>query len=189
MANPFALLPLLHQRREDLGQCAEAELYSDGDDEDLHHSADRQCADAAHEAVEDVGVVEDEDHADECHHARAQREKPAKLVVDEHDVDDAAGPDKQRRGNGCDGKGTRTSFRLAPHEGDVLPVEALLAVYDKAGPPFALVTPDGRWVERGRMLMFGMAVDEKDKDSWKDDVRAILEANKGCTAIVVDCHC
>ena len=91
--------------------------------------------------------------------------------------------------NGCGGVGKRTKFCLEPHEGDVLPVEAVLAVYEKCGPPFAFITSDGEWVERGRMMMFGMSDDKKSKDEWKKDAKAILESHKSCTAIVCDCHC
>ena len=54
--------------------------------------------------------------------------------------------------------------------------------------PFALITPDGVWHQRGNMGWFGMASDEKDKGSWEDEVRDLYEQHKDCIAVCLDCH-
>lgn len=89
--------------------------------------------------------------------------------------------------NGCEGNGRRVKWPTdwAPHAGDVARVDALpqpLRV------PFAVVTPDGAWHERGRMGWWAAVADEKDRDTWADEVRALLDANPSATAVIVDCH-
>jgi hypothetical protein len=57
-------------------------------------------------------------------------------------------------------------------------------------PTFAVVTPEGEWHERGHMGWFGITIDgkEADKDVWATAFWGLVEANKGQTATVVDCH-
>ena len=92
--------------------------------------------------------------------------------------------------NGCKGKGTRIAFALAPHPKDVLPVRDLPDDFV----PAALVTPDGKWHERGRYGFWGMMIDDendqepKEKDVWEATYRALLEQYPEATAILVDCH-
>ena len=40
--------------------------------------------------------------------------------------------------------------------------------------PFAIITPDGNWNEKGSMGWWGCVSDEKDKDDWKSIVRNIF---------------
>ena len=54
--------------------------------------------------------------------------------------------------------------------------------------PFALVTPDGAWHEKGRMGWFGMSANEKEDNVWEKQVMDLLEANPECLVIGVDCH-
>lgn len=54
--------------------------------------------------------------------------------------------------------------------------------------PYALITPDGEWLERGEMGWFGMAANEKDKDSWDEQVWKILEKYQDYLIVGVDCH-
>jgi len=90
--------------------------------------------------------------------------------------------------NGCSGTGQRVKFSLEDFEGDILPASAVLNMYEEKGPPFAILTPEGDWIERGKMLMFGMAVDMKDKDEWHEGAKEAIDKFSNCTAVVVDCH-
>ncbi len=64
-----------------------------------------------------------------------------------------------------------------------------MAQYDeKEHTPFAFLTPDCEWIERGKMGWFGMIRDEKDTDDWNKIAREIYEKYAGCMAVVVDCH-
>jgi len=55
--------------------------------------------------------------------------------------------------------------------------------------PFALVTPDGVWHERGEMGWWAVVRDEKDHDTWKAQVKALLEPlAEGHIAIGCDMH-
>lgn len=84
--------------------------------------------------------------------------------------------------NGCNGTGKSLKFTLAPHEkGNYKNVSD---IHDFV--PFAIVTPDGEWHERGHMGWWAMVSDEK--DNWEEEVKKILEENKGHLAVLVDCH-
>lgn len=52
--------------------------------------------------------------------------------------------------------------------------------------PFALITPDGEWHERGSMRWFGPPLNLR--DDWPDEVRKILSQHRECIAVGVDCH-
>ena len=52
--------------------------------------------------------------------------------------------------------------------------------------PYALVTPDKAWHQKGTMGWWGISTNE-DKN-WKEVARTLLEKYKDCYAIVVDCH-
>ena len=52
--------------------------------------------------------------------------------------------------------------------------------------PFAIVTPDGEWHEKGSMGWFGCVSGAK--DDWKDVARSILAAHPGSLAVAVDLH-
>lgn len=54
--------------------------------------------------------------------------------------------------------------------------------------PFAVLTPDGEWHERGDMGWWGNVSDEKDKDVWWREYRELLATWKECTAVSVDVH-
>lgn len=53
---------------------------------------------------------------------------------------------------------------------------------------FAIVTPEGEWIERGEMGWWACVADEKDAQVWKDTVRTVLEKYKDCIGVAVDCH-
>lgn len=90
--------------------------------------------------------------------------------------------------NGCNGTGIQTKWptQFAPYEGDILPI--LLVKDDKI--PFAIVTPEGEWIEHGDMGWWGIVTDEKDADTWKSEARTILNKymDENHSIIVVDCH-
>lgn len=54
--------------------------------------------------------------------------------------------------------------------------------------PFALVTPDGEWFERGKMGWFGHTYDLKKDDEWRTIVKKILKKYPASLAAVCDLH-
>ena len=54
--------------------------------------------------------------------------------------------------------------------------------------PFAVLTPDGKWHERAKMLWFAIEKDPKEGDAWKDEVLAILRKYEDYVAVSLDCH-
>jgi len=54
--------------------------------------------------------------------------------------------------------------------------------------PFAILTPDGEWIERGKMGWWGCVSDEKDKDTWNNSVMTVYEKYKDCVAVACDLH-
>ncbi len=97
-----------------------------------------------------------------------------------------------------DGEG---GFNFAPIykmlKGNCLRVDAVLeklAADDDYG-FFALLTPDGKWHERGQMWMWGVVIDEKLAKDWHAEQITVLQAlddneHTGLEYVVVglDCH-
>jgi len=54
--------------------------------------------------------------------------------------------------------------------------------------PFALVTPEGEWVEQGSMGWFAMVANEKSQKSWTKICQTIFKKYKDCDVIGIDCH-
>lgn len=55
--------------------------------------------------------------------------------------------------------------------------------------PFAYLSPDGAWHEKGSMGSFGLASEEKEDALWKEEFDAFLQKLDGDTTVtVVDCH-
>lgn len=54
--------------------------------------------------------------------------------------------------------------------------------------PFAFVTPDGEWIERGSMGWWGCVSDEKSKKNWQQEAITILEKYPDCLAVACDLH-
>lgn len=109
--------------------------------------------------------------------------------------------------NGCRGKGWEVAWptQWRDFAGDVQAVSALrFKTYrwqDDDGAeqtsdflPTAIVTPDGRWHEQGRVGWFGATIEdeqgngEKDETVWRATVGALLEQHPSCYAVLVDCH-
>ena len=60
---------------------------------------------------------------------------------------------------------------------------------DKIDPPYAFVTPDGEWVERGEMGWFGISSNEMNEDEWDAKFREYLKTlDKDIVLTLVDCH-
>ena len=60
---------------------------------------------------------------------------------------------------------------------------------EKIEPPYAFITPDGEWVERGEMGWFGVGSNEMDKDEWDVKFREYLKTlDKDIILTQVDCH-
>lgn len=82
------------------------------------------------------------------------------------------------------------AWKLRPYEHDV----AFLPDLDPAFIPSAVVTPDGKWHERGRPGWFGTTIEDeqgngpKPEAVWEATVRALYEQNPEATAVLVDCH-
>ena len=66
--------------------------------------------------------------------------------------------------------------------------------WDKTHVPFAYVTSDGKWHERGKMGWWAIVSDEKDQDEWEAEYRETIrkylspEFDKQIEVTVVDCH-
>ena len=54
--------------------------------------------------------------------------------------------------------------------------------------PFALVTPDGAWHERGEMGWFAAVSNEKDVDEWGKEYLKLIAPHEGKILVAVDCH-
>ena len=54
--------------------------------------------------------------------------------------------------------------------------------------PFAIVTPQGEWLERGEMGWWAMVSNEKDRDTWHETVKAVFNNYPAHLAVTVDCH-
>ena len=80
--------------------------------------------------------------------------------------------------------------RFLSHWGDYLHVKDVLepspnrTVEEKI--PFAIVTPDGEWHEKGSMGWWACVSDEKEE--WPEIATKILEAHKDLEAVVLDVH-
>jgi hypothetical protein len=72
-----------------------------------------------------------------------------------------------------------------------LPVRKLIERYENTGELFtffALVTPDGAWLEKARMGWFAMTSDEKEPDTWQEATLNLYRAHIDCNITMVDAH-
>lgn len=60
--------------------------------------------------------------------------------------------------------------------------------WEKTDAPFAFITPDGEWHEKGKMGWWAIVSDEKEQDAWKEEFRKAVEEYGDCCVISVDCH-
>lgn len=54
--------------------------------------------------------------------------------------------------------------------------------------PYAVLTPDGEWHQRGKAGRFKMSQDEWERYEWAKTATGILAQHADCYAVVVDCH-
>lgn len=93
--------------------------------------------------------------------------------------------------NGCSGKGERLKWHSAfpKQSSNIMPVSGLSLdnpeVWAKQC-PFAIVTPDGKWNEKGEMGWWGITTNEK--GNWKDEAKEILKAHEDKWLVVCDLH-
>lgn len=60
---------------------------------------------------------------------------------------------------------------------------------EKTQVPFAFITPEGEWFERGKMGWWACVTDEIDKDEWETQYHSYLKTLSDDIAItLVDCH-
>lgn len=95
--------------------------------------------------------------------------------------------------NGCEGKGKRIKWPTdwKQRHDDTLDARYVLGLMreDDGKIPFALITPDGEWHERGKMGWFAMVSGEKDKDGWSNAVLSLVEQHmEGHMIVVCDLH-
>ncbi len=87
--------------------------------------------------------------------------------------------------NGCEGKGSRLKWPSEwPDVGNVCPTSQVPPTFT----PFAVLTPDGQWHEKGRMHMFATVEGGKPHVVWADEVKSLLAAHQDTTAVIVDLH-
>lgn len=54
--------------------------------------------------------------------------------------------------------------------------------------PFAVVTPDGQWHQRGHMGWWGIVSDAQDDETWTNTVRTLLTDHADAIAVTCDLH-
>lgn len=54
--------------------------------------------------------------------------------------------------------------------------------------PFAILTPDGEWCEKGKMGWWGMVSGRKDENDWEASVKEIYAKYHDCIAVGCDLH-
>lgn len=94
--------------------------------------------------------------------------------------------------NGCDGHGVSVKFSShwvePPKGGNYRKVSELVQLI-QAGEkisPFAILTPDTGWHEKGKMGWWGIVTDAR--DAWKEEALRILKDYPNHWAVVIDCH-
>jgi hypothetical protein len=100
----------------------------------------------------------------------------------------------ERNDSGCQGTGTAVKWpsEWVQHPGDIIPAQKLVDAINtdpERYTPFAYITPDVEWKEKGEMGWWAIVHNEKPGDDWRSQVREDIEryAND-CIAVVVDCH-
>jgi len=75
-------------------------------------------------------------------------------------------------------------------EDNMMSVSGLLIEIQKSNDlvPFSLLSPDGCWYEKGSMGWWAIVTNAKEQLKWDQEVMELLEQNKECIAVVVDCH-
>lgn len=71
---------------------------------------------------------------------------------------------------------------------DICSVEELLEHKSKDWIPYAMLTPDGKWHQKGEMLSFGYSDDKMTDEEWGTEVLKLVNAHPKHLVVVVDCH-
>ncbi len=89
--------------------------------------------------------------------------------------------------NGCKGEGTSLKWptQWADSGGNIGTTD-LAAAAGKA--PFAFLTPEGEWIERGSMGWWGVVSDGKEQADWEAQVQTIYARYPQHIVVTVDCH-
>lgn len=96
--------------------------------------------------------------------------------------------------NGCRGTGKMLKFPSeleVPAGANQMPageIAARIRAGNKKIVPFAILTPDGEWVERGKMGWWGMVKDEAEEDAWITSGLAVFDKFPDHIAVIVDVH-
>jgi hypothetical protein len=94
--------------------------------------------------------------------------------------------------NGCEGKGTAPKWptQRGRRDSDMAPTERVVEMANAGEKviPYAMVTPDGEWHQKGQMGWFGTSSNEMDEDTWREHVYLAYETHPGHMAVAVDCH-
>jgi hypothetical protein len=89
--------------------------------------------------------------------------------------------------NRCQGKGLRTKWptQWKSFEGDIVPVQQIPATFC----PYALVLPNGEWLEHEETVGVGIILREKDINRrWRQKVKETLAQYGDHIGVLVDCH-
>lgn len=53
---------------------------------------------------------------------------------------------------------------------------------------FSVITPDGEWIEKGKMGSFAIVTDAKEKSEWIKGLKSIYNKYEDDYAVLLDCH-
>ena len=60
---------------------------------------------------------------------------------------------------------------------------------EKTNSPFAIVTPEGEWIEKGQMGWWGMTTNEMSDEEWdKKFFEYVSSLDKDISVVLIDCH-
>ncbi len=91
--------------------------------------------------------------------------------------------------NGCHGRGRSLKFPSHfKNVGNVVPLSELMPRFEEKLCPFAVLTPAGEWIERGKMGWWAMVSGEKNRAEWTEEVRTVYGRFPESVAVLVDCH-
>lgn len=117
----------------------------------------------------------DPDNYELCHLCKGKKVRPCE-------------PDKGATCNACGGTGQSMKFRLKVYRAHA-PVSEILRHWKKDPKiPYAMVGPNGRWIEKGQMGWWGLSSNEKKEPDWRKKVLSIYEAFPNYIAVAVDMH-
>ena len=151
-----------------------------------------QVQDIDFEGMRSAAELEEAKRYDDIHKIIAGRPIPEwKEVLERHGKEnfDAARAEYRANPVVIDLDNSRLlSFREEPKEFDIPREDYLKQARNEATLTFAVIK-DGVWYERGSMGWWGFVADEKDKDTWAEQVNALLDGLPDNEILsVIDCH-